>query len=339
MCELDKYCELSLITDIKSRQALIPRERTRTLKDWTKTSLQVASQFIDLMKPEVIIFQYVPNMYNQKGGINFSFPQFIGNISKEIKIIGIFHELYYPLLPELRSIILHPCHRYQLNLLIERCDSIVTTTDEFAYILSKIIKEKPIHSLPVYSNIKLSPTKPEKVTDSKIQIALIGGLHPSKKIPEIAKKLIQLSGTLDIKINLFGVNQEEWKEFHLDQVKVHGHLDENEFSIALRSMDLVIAYFIDGLSTRRGSVMSALQHGLPVISTKQLRLAKELQQAPGIYLLSRKLPQFLNEMVQVINNYSAPTIERRNQIMEFYERNYSVKRVLRNFKEYVLNSI
>jgi glycosyltransferase involved in cell wall biosynthesis len=45
-----------------------------------------------------------------------------------------------------------------------------------------------------------------------------------------------------------------------------GRLPADDVSIHLTAMDLHLAPFIDGLSTRRGSAMAGLQHGVPTVS-------------------------------------------------------------------------
>jgi hypothetical protein len=46
-----------------------------------------------------------------------------------------------------------------------------------------------------------------------------------------------------------------------------GLLPAAEAAAGIRAMDLLLAPFSDGISTRRTSAMSALQHGVPVCST------------------------------------------------------------------------
>jgi glycosyltransferase involved in cell wall biosynthesis len=47
-----------------------------------------------------------------------------------------------------------------------------------------------------------------------------------------------------------------------------GTLSADEVSRRLRAVEIFLSPFIDGISTRRGSVMAALQHGLPVVGTE-----------------------------------------------------------------------
>ncbi|MBV9489933.1 MAG: hypothetical protein JO069_09440, partial [Verrucomicrobia bacterium] len=46
-----------------------------------------------------------------------------------------------------------------------------------------------------------------------------------------------------------------------------GPLPPEEAALRIRAMDVMLAPFADGLATRRGSAIAALQHGVPVCST------------------------------------------------------------------------
>lgn len=47
----------------------------------------------------------------------------------------------------------------------------------------------------------------------------------------------------------------------------HGLLPDDQVSLRLRCMDVLLSPFVDGISTRRSSVIAALQHDLAVLST------------------------------------------------------------------------
>ncbi len=60
-----------------------------------------------------------------------------------------------------------------------------------------------------------------------------------------------------------------WIRSACEDVPVHDHgsLPGPEVSLRLRAMDLFLAPLSDGISARRGSVVAAFQHGLPICST------------------------------------------------------------------------
>jgi glycosyltransferase involved in cell wall biosynthesis len=65
-------------------------------------------------------------------------------------------------------------------------------------------------------------------------------------------------------------------------VRVAGPLSEHELALHLAAGDVFLANYVDGLSTRRGSLVAALQHGLPVVGTTVGRTDRELLGCYGI---------------------------------------------------------
>lgn len=336
---LNDSFDLRVITSESARNEDAISNGHLYLKDWKGEELGRALSFINHEAPKKILFQYVPNMYNPRGGINLEFARFIANIPKEIEVIGFFHELYYPLLPELRSLVLHPTHRYQLNILLKRCKKVVTTTEEFARKIKKITKTTPVTVLPAYSNISRSSSERAQ-NQQKLRVAFIGGLHPSKRIPEIVEFLQQSKLHQErIRFEIYGVSQNNWPGVNHHNLFFHGHLSDETFSQELAQTDLVIAYFSDGLSTRRGSVMSAIQHGVPVIST--IPKVNQLYpfECPGITLFSRDLNKFNDQLNLYLSNFKGAHESLRSKLREYYDNSYSVNKIIEKLKSDVLTSL
>jgi len=70
-------------------------------------------------------------------------------------------------------------------------------------------------------------------------------------------------------------------------VRDAGPLPADEVSIHLSAMDLHLTPFIDGASTRRGSFLAGLQHGVPSVSTRGPLTDPLIAEADGdAYLLT-----------------------------------------------------
>jgi glycosyltransferase involved in cell wall biosynthesis len=73
----------------------------------------------------------------------------------------------------------------------------------------------------------------------------------------------------------------------LDSVRIlqPGRLPDGELASWLSAADLFLAPFVDGVSTRRGSMMAALQHAVPVVGTTGRLTDTVLTQATNALLL------------------------------------------------------
>ena len=60
-----------------------------------------------------------------------------------------------------------------------------------------------------------------------------------------------------------------------------GPLPSLEISRRLAAMDIYLAPFIDGISTRRGTLMAGLQHGLPIVGTEGYNTDRLLRSENG----------------------------------------------------------
>jgi len=77
-----------------------------------------------------------------------------------------------------------------------------------------------------------------------------------------------------------------WRELGLaDQLLWTGYVNDEEVSANLLASDICVLPYKDGVSLRRGSLMAALAHGLPIISTRPSIQVKELIEGENIVLV------------------------------------------------------
>ena len=99
---------------------------------------------------------------------------------------------------------------------------------------------------------------------------LFGTLHASRMPPMLRRAIRAINDRLDEVVVLYvGPDGEEARTL-LSGLSVldAGPLPAKEVSIHLSAMDLHLAPFSDGVSTRRGSFLAGLQQGVPSVSTR-----------------------------------------------------------------------
>jgi glycosyltransferase involved in cell wall biosynthesis len=133
----------------------------------------------------------------------------------------------------------------------------------------------PSQLLPVGSNLPLcSLTKREArerlgLNPDALILGVFGFAHQSKLIAWIgaAARAIHARFPQTEVLCIGQVGQFVRGVCDKTPVHDHGSLPGPEVSLRLRAMDVFLAPLTDGISGRRGSVVAALQHGLPICST------------------------------------------------------------------------
>jgi glycosyltransferase involved in cell wall biosynthesis len=151
------------------------------------------------------------------------------------------------------------------------------------------------HVVPIGSNIDCAPAvEPSRAEirrrlgadDGTFLVGYFGFLNPSKGIPTLLDALGQVIAQRperSVRLVLIGaesgvsnptdltqarVVHDSIEQQHLERAIVRtGFLAPPELSATLLACDAIALPFLDGASARRGTLMAALAHGLPIVST------------------------------------------------------------------------
>jgi glycosyltransferase involved in cell wall biosynthesis len=108
--------------------------------------------------------------------------------------------------------------------------------------------------------------------DTAVHLVFIGGRTGSSDAANNARYLAQL----DAQIAALGlVERVHWTEF----------LPDEQTSVCLQAADLMVMPYRDGVSLRRGTLMAALAHGRPLISTEPVTPVSALVHGRHIWLI------------------------------------------------------
>jgi glycosyltransferase involved in cell wall biosynthesis len=219
---------------------------------------------------DYVLLQYNPFSFGPRG---FA-PWLVYALARaKIPLVLMLHETYVPLWPW-RFSLMRLWQYPQFVCLVRAACALLVSTVRWLPQLRRWTKRR-CTILPVGSNLPAPQmSKPEAraklgLAPDVLLLGIFGFGHISKRtewVGAAARRIYQRFP----KTQLLNVGQtSDSLPLLCAPVPVHQHglLSGHEASLRLRAMDLFLAPFADGISPRRGSVIAALQHGVPVCST------------------------------------------------------------------------
>ena len=334
--------KVSILTSSENHDENMCKDVHNNVADWgLKNYFEIINQ-IKKIGPSTILIQYVPFMYSKRGGINFCLPLIIlyFRIFTNIKVHIMFHELFYPLEPFPKAIIMNLCHHISFYFSSIGSNKIfVATNNSRKMVKRKLLELRKVYHLPVSSNVDDSNVDVSKNSKQLQYLLFFGTLHASKNSSEI------LNITLDyiknkaphLKCYYVGASEEQITEIinksHKDDYKDYlvtpGYLEDRELSLLYQKGCLGICYFTDGISTRRGTALSALQHGIPLLSSSHpVYTSDQFKNLPFIFLVDTHTPieSFNSKLEFAIQNFE--NVNSPEEIRSFFVNNFSWRKIV-----------
>lgn len=284
--ELSRQCEVSLV---------VPRGRNfrgsdsasvcvqEVCEGWGPRACRQALRAIILRKPDIVLVQFVPQLYGWNGA-----KPFLALLLRSLKrrgypVVTVAHEFSAPFGASPRSKFLALLHGVLLRRIVEASQGLVLTTD---YCLDQFRRVFPRRQSDFW-RIPVGLTVPVVSQDSESRKELRDRL--GIRSDELLLGSIASPGSTDIGL-LFAfarwVVAQRWPARFmlvgekgpavkarlprvggvLERILCTGPLSEEVFSRCLGASDLCVAYYRDGASSRRASLVTALAHGLPTVS-------------------------------------------------------------------------
>ena len=288
---VQEFCNLSAHEPLRGEGDGVPVFRRIT--GWGWRSWRELRQALCDLAPDLVHIQYQAAAYRLHPAINL-WPRVSGHGRRSVVT---FHDLRVPyLFPKAGPL------RFRCVLELARaCGRAIVTNAEDEAILAPLLSRPPAW-IPIGSNIHPAPPPgydrsvwraQAGVGDGEILVAYFGFLNESKGGEELVRALAALRRQgLPVRLWMVGAQvgtSDPTNQTYLGRVRaliaslelepiVHwtGYLDPAEVSAALLGADLAVLPYRDGVSFRRGSLMAALVHGLPVVSTFPARPLAEV---------------------------------------------------------------
>jgi glycosyltransferase involved in cell wall biosynthesis len=226
---------------------------------------------------DVAILQYNPFSYG-RWGVAPMLPLRLRKIraASGAGLAVVLHESYVPAV-NWRWALMGAWQRLQFSAVTSIADVLLTPVEPLATRLNERRGRRmtPAHHLPVGSNVPDMRHVRDKhraalgVGEATVVLAAFGTAHPSRLLEHLAAaaNTVYAAGYETLVLNL-GADAPPIADLNPSiPVRRPGPLAPNVLARELAVADVFMAPFVDGVSTRRTTLMAALQHGLPIVGT------------------------------------------------------------------------
>jgi glycosyltransferase involved in cell wall biosynthesis len=229
-----------------------------------------------LRDADAILVQYNPFSYGRWGfALSLIFALWRLRLRRRRPRIALMvHEPYVPM-TTWRLLLMGLWQRFQLRLVAAAADHVFCSTERFTAELATKRYSRRVSHLPVASNLpdmrrfRAEERKHLGIPDGGFVIAMLGTGHPSRLSGYIEQAVSAITGRRDsVTVLNLGDGAPPLPGLPAGiRVYEPGRQSAETLAREVATADLFLAPFVDGVSTRRGSMMAALQHAIPVVGT------------------------------------------------------------------------
>jgi glycosyltransferase involved in cell wall biosynthesis len=241
-----------------------------TRDDWTWNDVKRLATDIAATQPDLVHMQYPGKGYGHRLAPTF-FPHIWRRQGNGAPLVVTLHEFR----------IAHPLRKFAALHLIRPADALIVPAWCERQSLTRFWKKAPIAVIPPGSNIPVQPMTPERrreiraswnVKGDDVLFCHFGFIQRNKGFPRLLNALAEAQKQLPhLKLLLIGsrARGHVWKlPLHHNAIVSLGYLPPPAVSESLSAADVCLLPYTDGVSARRTTFWTALQHGLPVITTR-----------------------------------------------------------------------
>lgn len=294
---------------------------------WRWPSLAVIADIVLRHELDVVNIQYQPAAFNMNSAaINF-LPWRLKNVTKTAVT---FHDLRTPyLFPKagrLRQTAVHFLARSAHSVIATNSADYQALRDIFQREDAKVKRERSMAQIAIGSNITVHPTNHIEINEIRhslglesqdVMLGYFGFLNESKGADALIEAVAQLDGRFHLVFigGQTGASDSANNQVFLDGLReqinalglaerVHwtGFLSDARVSSHLQAADMMVMPYRDGASLRRGTLMAALAHGRPLITTQPTSPAPQLISGENCCLVTAEDCTGLVTAVQTLTN-------------------------------------
>lgn len=284
----------------------------------------VAQQIISERRIDVVHIQYQTAAFDLKPAINL-LPWYLQRRSPRPAIVTTFHDLREPYLFPKAG----PVRRWVTHMLGRHSDAIIFTTREDQEQWSAAVETRvPSYQIDIGPNIAEVPITADErqalraacgVAPNAFLVGFFGFVNATKGLDTLFMAVRRLrDADIPVQVLIVGGSVGDsdpsnavYKE-HLERLIRRldldmgdillstGYVEAAEASRALATCDAMALPFTDGVSLRRTSLLTALDHGLPVVTTYPKQPTSELQESGALLLVPPDDPPALSDALRCL---------------------------------------
>lgn len=244
---------------------------------WTVTSgTDHASLPVAVDRFDAVLVQYNPFSYGHWGVAPWLLRD-VARLRRNGKTIAMMvHEAYLTSMRR-RQRPMELWQRFQIRALLASVDAAFAATESLCDSLARINDGVAIHHVPVGSNLpdrratRDATRRRLGLEEKDVALVAFGTGHPSQLSSWVELAAMRAAEACGRKLSLLNLGAGAHPLPSLSNaldVRTPGRLPAAELSDWISAGDVFLAPFSDGVSTRRTTVMAALQHALPVVTTR-----------------------------------------------------------------------
>jgi glycosyltransferase involved in cell wall biosynthesis len=322
--------------------------------EWGLRTVREVVKRVKQFKPDAVMVHFVPQLYGWNGA-KPGLAALLHILKRQgCKIVTVAHEMNVPFGPSPKWMVWSVIHRVLFWMIVGASRHIVLTTEMRCDAVKNRFswRRGDCHHIPVGNTIPVKPTSCIQRTDlahrlgldrDELLVVTFGSGLPSA-VP-LYEKLFQrmINDGLRFRVLVIGKSGSAFRRDLRQNAAVMGRthftgpLASDAISQLLSISDLYVAFYPDGASTRRTSLLAALAHGIPTISNRGENTDRVLESSGAVVLLEDGERQF-----QVVRDLCSNSQLRKRlgeQGRRFHDENHAWSRITEAYLRMMANGI
>lgn len=303
-------------------------------------------KLVGMAEGREVLVQYVPQAFGPRAGSRFKglplwFCEWLRGRRMRARVTTMIHEARVEWGPGMAAKVLHVASRRMLGSLVQGSDRIFVSTEAWRGVVAPHAKRgQKIETLPVPSNVATAVDEAEVASKrAGLGQKLIFGHFGTFREP-VAGLLEGLMGPLNEAFPeagwmFTGAGSQEFAmrlpEEVRQRVVATGPVSDREVAEWIRTADVMVQPYADGVTSRRGSLVAALALGVPVVSNDGEATEARWRKAGGLRMVERYgVEEYIAGLRSVLGGDRAAM---GDEGRVFYEGNCSVGRTVEELRK------